>query len=76
MAEEKRKVTVERADLFSVPDYVFEELLGLPAPSTVVKTVFPPPKRVFELMGVPTPVDLFEEARRKVEERAKAAVRK
>jgi len=69
------RVAVERLDPFAVPDFVFEELLGLPAPSTLARAAFPPPRKVLEVLGLPVPVELFQEAERRVKERIKAAVK-
>jgi len=80
MAEERERVrlervSVERIDLFAAPDFVFEDLLGLPSPGTLFRAIFPPPRKVLTVLKLPVPVEVLAEAERKVKERVAAAVR-
>jgi len=79
MAEEVKarivRVSVERLDLFAVPDFVIEDLLGLPSPGTMVRAIIPPPRKVLEVLKLPVPIAIFEEAERRVRERIAAAVK-
>jgi len=77
MAEEKKeKVTVERLDPLAIPDYIFEEMLGIPSPGTVIKTLIPAPRRMAKILEIPTPAEIFKEAAERLEKRAKEVARR
>jgi len=70
MDEEK---VVEKFDPLAPIDYIFEDILGLPGPGTVLKTLAP--AEVADTLGIPTPAEIATATYDKMKERFAEKVR-
>jgi len=58
----------EKVWLFAAIDYIFEDILGLPAPRRILP---PPPAELLKMAGVTSPAELFERVKTEIERAVK-----
>ncbi|MEM1524818.1 MAG: hypothetical protein QW618_01620 [Nitrososphaerales archaeon] len=70
-AEKRREAVTAQIYPLAAVDYVLEEILGLPGTRDLLIT----PRDILDVLGIPTPDEIIDEIRKRIEERAKAKVR-
>jgi len=66
------EVVTEKTDPLGVGDYLMEEIFGLPGLGSVLKILAP--ATVADVLGVPTPADIFEATTEKLKSRVEEKI--